>query len=159
MRQFILLLLVLVVFSCENAPESQWSELDLTRYNIPMTIMAPDSAKVASSTLSGIMQDVTVKSLEDNFSIQILASRASTNDMARLKADQLELVRANRYFEQVVSEEADGFIFQNQIDSTSHYGFRYIVYQGDQEFVFQNAFGVLFGEEAIRAMYEAVQQD
>jgi hypothetical protein len=159
MRQFILLLLVLIVLSCANTPESQWSELDLTRYNIPMKIMAPDSAKVASSTLSGIMQDVTVKSLEDDFSIQILASRASTNDMARLKADQLELVRANRYFEQVITEEADGFIFQNQIDTTAHYGFRYIVYQGDQEFVFQNAFGVLFDEEAIRAMYEAVQQD
>lgn len=159
MRQFTLLLLVLVVFSCTNTPESQWSELDLTRYNVPMKIMAPDSAKVASSTLSGIMQDVTIKSMEDDYSIQILSSQASTNDMARLKAHQLELVRGNRYFEQVVTEEPDGFIFQNQIDSSAHYGFRYIVYQGDQEFVFQNAFGELFDEAAIRAMYEAVQQD
>ena len=95
---------------------------------------------------------------DSDYSIQILASQASTNDMTRLKAEQLELVRDNRYFSKVVREEDNGFISENQIDSTSIFGFRYIIYQGDQEFVFQNGFDATYGLEAIEAMYSAVKQ-
>lgn len=128
------------------------------QYNVPVTIMAPDSAKVKANNLSGIMQDVTIKSIDDDYSIQVLASQASTNDMTRLKAEQLQLVRDNRYFDSVLSEEANGFIFLNKIDSTSLYGFRHIIYQGDQEFVFQNSFDGIFTLEQVEAMYAAVKQ-
>ncbi len=78
--------------------------------------------------------------------------------MARLKSGQLDLVRDNRYFESIVREEEQGFIFLNMIDSTSLYGFRYIIYQGDQEFVFQNAFDGTFNLMEVEAMYAAVKQ-
>jgi hypothetical protein len=158
MRALCFLVLSLLLASCATDPAGSWSELDLTAYNLPVKIMAPDSAKVISSNLSSIMRDVTIKSEEDDYSIQILASQASTNDMTRLKAEQLELVRDNRYFSKVVREEDNGFIFENQIDSTSIFGFRYIIYQGDQEFVFQNGFDATYGLEAIEAMYSAVKQ-
>ncbi len=158
MRVLCFLVLSLLLASCATDPAGNWSELDLTGYNLPVKIMAPDSAKVISSNLSSIMRDVTVKSEEDDYSIQILASQASTNDMTRLKAEQLELVRDNRYFSKVVREEDNGFIFENQIDSTSIFGFRYIIYQGDQEFVFQNGFDSTYGLEAIEAMFSAVKQ-
>ncbi|SER26585.1 hypothetical protein [Neolewinella agarilytica] len=158
MRALCFLVLSLLLASCATDPAGNWSELDLTAYNLPVKIMAPDSAKVISSNLSSIMRDVTIKSEEDDYSIQILASQASTNDMTRLKAEQLELVRDNRYFSKVVREEDNGFIFENQIDSTSIFGFRYIIYQGDQEFVFQNGFDATYGLEAIEAMYSAVKQ-
>ncbi|MEM6771812.1 MAG: hypothetical protein AAF597_14610, partial [Bacteroidota bacterium] len=109
--------------------------------------------------LSGIMQDVTIKSPEDNYSVQVLGSRAATNDMAKLKAEQLDLVRSNRYFERIVTEEPDGFIFENKIDSTAIFGFRYIIYQGDQEFVFQNGLEGTFSLADIEAMYAAVKQE
>lgn len=149
--------LALFLFACASDPADQWKELDLMKYQIPVKIMAPDSAKVNATNLSGIMQDVTVKSPADRYSVQVLASQASTNDMARLKAEQLELVRDNRYFESIVREEPDGFIFQNLIDSTSLYGFRHIIYQGDQEFVFQNSFDGTFNLEEVEAMYAAVK--
>ena len=158
MRALCFLVLSLLLASCATDPAGSWSELDLTAHNLPVKIMAPDSAKVISSNLSSIMRDVTIKSEEDDYSIQILASQASTNDMTRLKAEQLELVRDNRYFSKVVREEDNGFIFENQIDSTSIFGFRYIIYQGDQEFVFQNGFDATYGLEAIEAMYSAVKQ-
>ena len=158
MRALCFLLLSLLLASCAKDSASDWSELDLTAYSLPVKIMAPDSAKVVSSNFSSIMQDVTVKSEADEYSVQILASQASTNDMTRLKAEQLELVRDNRYFSKVVREEDNGFIFENQIDSTSIFGFRYIIYQGDKEFVFQNGFDATYGQEAIEAMYAAVQQ-
>ncbi len=157
MRHLFLLLFALTCFACTSDPAQNWQELDLMKYNVPVSILAPDSAKVVSSNLSGIMQDVTIKSLADNYSIQVLGSQASTNDMTRLKAEQLELVRDNRYFESIVHEEPQGFVFRNLIDSTELYGFRHIVYVGDKEFVFQNAFDGTFNLEQIEAMYAAVK--
>jgi len=150
--------LALILLACAAEATDNWKELDLMKYQIPVKIMAPDSAKVNATNLSGIMQDVTVRSPADRYSVQVLASQASTNDMARLKSEQLELVRDNRYFERIVREEPDGFVFLNQIDSTSLYGFRHIIYRGDQEFVFQNSFDGTFNLEEIEAMYAAVKQ-
>ena len=153
------LLLTLILFSCGGDSDAdKWKPLDLMKYNVPITITAPDSAKVNATNLSGIMQDVTIKSLADRYSVQVLASRAAYNDLARLKSDQLDLVRDNRYFESVVREEEQGFVWQRKIDTTSYYGFRYIIYQGDQEFVFQDAFDGTFNLAEIEAMYAAVKQ-
>ncbi|MEL7160773.1 MAG: hypothetical protein AAFN92_08445 [Bacteroidota bacterium] len=158
MRYTVLAFLALLFVACTSDRAQEWPALDLTRHNIPLTIQAPDSAKVNAVSRLGIMQDVTIKSEADDYSIQVLASQATTNDMTRLRAEQLELVRDNRYFESVVREDPDGFIFQNRIDTTAVYGFRYIVYQGDREFVFQNGFDGIFGLPAIEAMYAAVKQ-
>ena len=159
-RIFLYLAFPIFVCTCGLAEESRdgYAELSLMRYNVPFTIQAPDSAKVVSSSLSGVMKDVTIKSPADRFDVQILSSRASTNDMARLKSEQLDAVRDNRYFNRIVSEEANGFIFENKIDSSSLYGFRYIRYANDQEFVFQNSLGGSYTEEEIRKMYEAVKE-
>lgn len=153
-----LVLLVVLLFACESGPSGDWNELNLMRYSIPVSIMAPDSAKVSTAEVSGVMRDVTITSEEDNFAIQIFSGRAFTNDLARLKADQLELVRENPYFEQIVFEEPSGFIFENRIDSTANFGFRYILYRGDNEIIFQNGMGRIFSEEEARSMYEAVKQ-
>lgn len=158
MRLLLPLLLCVCCFACGSDSSSDWAELDLTGHRVAVSIMAPDSAKVASKTVAGIIQDVTIKSPADNYSVQVLGSRASSNDMARLKAEQLELVRDNRYFERILTEEPNGFIYENKIDSTTIYGFRYIVYQGDQEFVFQNGMEGTFNLVDIEAMYSAVKQ-
>ncbi len=158
MRQLLILSLTVLLIACATDAADEWKELDLTKYNVPLKIAAPDSAKVVSQTLSGIMHDVTIKSPEDNFDVQVLASRAQTNDMSRLKAEQLESVRDGRYFERVVREEPNGFVFENKIDTAAHYGFRYIVYQGDQEFVFQNGLGRTYDEEQIERMYASIKQ-
>lgn len=157
MRFFCLLALPFLLFTCAGEDADKWGDLDLMKYNIPLTIAAPDSAKVVSTKLS-IMQDVTVTSPADRYAVQILASQASTNDMARLKAEQLELVRDNRYFSNIVREEATGFLFENKIDSTSLFGFRHIVYQGDREFIFQNSFDGIFTLPEVEAMYKAVKK-
>ncbi len=158
MRLFPFLLLTpLLYLACSADGTAGYQELDLTPYNIPVTIQAPDSAKVVSGSLSGLIDDVTVKSPADRYALQILASAASTNDMTRLKAEELELVRENRYFEQIVSEEPAGFVFENRIDTTSLYGFRYIVYRGDREIVFQNTFDGVFSLEEIQRMYDSVK--
>ncbi|MFT7120189.1 MAG: hypothetical protein ACJAZ9_000359 [Neolewinella sp.] len=159
MRLLTLFAVSLIIFACASEPGSDWKARDLTGYNIPISIMVPDSAVIEANNLSGIMQDVTIESKVDDYSVQVLANQASTSDMAKLKSEQLELVRDNRYFSRIISEEPTGFIFENQIDSTSIYGFRYIIYQGDQQFVFQNGFNGTFGLLEIERMYSAVKQD
>ena len=124
----------------------------------PINMRAPDRAKVNANNRAAIMQDVSIKSIDQDSSIQVLASQAINNDMHRLKAAPLHLVRDNRYFDSVLSEEANGFIFLNKIDSTSLYGFRHIIYQGDQEFGCQNSFEGIFTLEQLEAMYAAVKQ-
>ncbi|PPK86294.1 hypothetical protein CLV84_3217 [Neolewinella xylanilytica] len=151
------LLILFLLPSCENNGRGGYGELDLTAYSIPVTIQAPDSATVQSQSLSGVIDDVLIKSPADRYAVQVLASDAATNDMARLKADQLELVRDNRYFARVVEEEPQGFIFENKIDTTSVYGFRYIIYRGDREIVFQNSFDGVFTLPEIESMYASVK--
>ena len=157
--RFWLFFLVPVISSCASEERSDYAALDLTEYNIPVTIMAPDSAEVQSQSLSGVMDDVTIRSTADRYAVQVLANTARTNDMARLKADQLELVRDNRYFARVVEEEPQGFIFENKIDTTSAFGFRYIIYRGDREIVFQNSFDGVFNLDEVRSMYESVKPE
>ena len=158
MRQTVLyVLLLLVISSCGQDDRGDYADLDLTGYNIPVTIQAPDSAVVKAQSLSGLIDDVTIASPADRYAVQVLASAARTNDMARLKAQQLELVRDNRYFDRIVEEEPQGFIFENKIDTTSAYGFRYIVYRGDREIVFQNSFDGVFTLPEVRNMYESVK--
>lgn len=147
----------LTALGCTEDAANEWGPLDLTSYNVPVTINAPDSATVVAGTLSGVIDDIIIKSAADRYAIQILASSATTNDMTRLKAEELELVRDNRYFERVVSEEASGFIFENKIDTTSVFGFRHIVYRGDREIVFQNTFDGVYTLPETEAMYESVK--
>lgn len=154
---FLLLLVPLLCPSCSADGSTDYADLDLTAYNIPVTIRAPDSARVVSGSLSGLMDDITVKSAADRYAVQILASAASTNDMTRMKAEQLELVRENRYFEKIVSEDPAGFVFENRIDTTSLYGFRYIVYRGDREIVFQNSFDGVYQLDEIQRMYDSIK--
>ncbi len=158
MRLYLLVALsYLFLLGCGGDGPEGYTDLDLTTYNIPVTISAPDSATVTSGNLSGLMQDVTISSPANRYAVQVLASDATTNDMARLKAEELELVRGNRYFERIVEEEPQGFIFENKIDTTSAYGFRYIVYRGDREFVFQNSFDGVFSLPEVSKMYESVK--
>ena len=155
-RLLALIFLWMSLLACGGEEETNYRALDLTEYNIPLTIQAPDSARVVAGKLGGI-EDVTVRSPADRYAVQILASTAQTNDMARLKADELEAVRDNRYFERIVTEEPAGFVFENKIDTTSAYGFRYIVYQGDRVIVFQNSFDGVYTLPEVESMYNSVK--
>ncbi len=143
--------------ACTQDKGPKWAPLDLMPYGVPLTIEAPDSAKVKTTDL-GLIKDITVKEGEDYY-IQLYASSASTNDVAKIKTDQLSEVKNNRFFSKIVKEEADGFIYETAIDSANiNYGFRYIYLQGDMEYIFQTGLIGTFTQEETEMMYEAVQQ-
>jgi hypothetical protein len=121
--------------------------------------MAPDSAKVKSGNMSGMLRDVTILSEDDNYAVQVFSGQAFTQDLAKLKAGQLDLVRGNRYFERIVEEDPSGFVFENKIDTVANFGFRHVIFKGDKEIVFQNGMGRIFTEAEARKMYVAVKQN
>ena len=152
------LLLVFFLLSC--TPEGHvkgWQPLDLLPYGVPVSVLAPPEASVKTGRLhSVLLKDLTIEGGSD-YNIQLFYSPAVTNDIARLKNDQVQNVRANRYFQKIVSEEVAGFIYQSMIDSTSSYGFRFVKLQGDLELNFQTGMSHLFSLEEVQLMYEAVK--
>ncbi|MCB0639649.1 MAG: hypothetical protein KDC54_23660 [Lewinella sp.] len=153
-----LLLLVLIWSACqpEGHPKG-WQPLDLLPYGAPLTIMAPPGAEVKQGRMnSNLFKDVIIKG-GDDYNVQLFIATALTNDIARLKNEQLSIVKRNRYFRRVVREDAAGFIYQMMIDSLPSYGFRFVKIQGDGEYTFQTGMGNIFTQEEAQLMYEAVK--
>lgn len=146
-------------YACKSDPVQDWKETDLLACcQLPITVLAPDSAKIKNSNLGDLFKDVTIKSGSD-YSVQIYASEATTNDIAKIKSEQLKQVKEFPFFSKMVEEDENGFIYENVIDSSNiNYGFRYIAVKGDMEYIFQPGLTGLFTEGQIRRMYEAVKQ-
>lgn len=149
----------LILTSCQSDTNSNMKEQDLLSYGIPVTIMAPDSINVKTNDMAGgLIKDVVVDG-GPGYNLQIIVSPAETNDIAKIKADQIANVKINRYFSKIVEEEESGFIYETAIDSNHiNYGFRYILIQGAEEFIFQSGLAGTFSQEEAKAMYEAVKQ-
>jgi len=161
MKNHYLLLAVIIIglFACQNNATTKLKELNLLQYNIPITIMAPDSAKVVAGSLS-FSQDITIKSPEDNFDLQIFAYDATTTDLATVKASHLAEVKSNAYFSKIIEEEEAGFIYSMVYDSTAtNYGFKYLKIQGDKEYIFQTGLVGNFGLDDVKIMYQAVKNE
>lgn len=147
------------LFACQNASNTKLQSLDLLQYGIPITIMAPDSAKVVAGSLS-FSQDITIKSPVDNYDVQIFAYDATTTDLSAVKASHIAEAKSNAYFSEIIEEEDAGFIYSTIFDSTAtNYGFKYLKIQGDKEYIFQTGLVGTFGLEDVKMMYEAVKNE
>ena len=74
-RFFITLLVSIIILSRQSDGKAGWQELNLMRYNIPVSIMAPDSAEVKTAEVSGVMRDVTIEDNENDFLVQIFSGQ------------------------------------------------------------------------------------
>jgi hypothetical protein len=154
---FLLAAVSLLVTSCgEEKSQSDFVELDLLSDGMPIVIQAPSDPIIKSINLS-ISRDITVKKGPD-FSIQIYESDARVRNPAAIKARLIFEVQGHKYFNKIMSDDDQGFIYQTMIDSSNiSYGFRHFRLQGDKEYVFQTAIGGKFTLEAVQEMYHAVQ--
>ena len=159
-KHYLVLAIILIgLLACGDNTTTPLKELNLLQYNIPITIMAPDSAKVVAGSLS-FSQDITIKSPADNFDIQIFAYDATTTDLTAVKASHLAEIKSNAYFSEIVEEETDGFIYAMNFDSTAtNYGFKYLKIQGDKEYIFQTGLVGNFGLDDVKMMYKAVKNE
>lgn len=142
--------------NCSNEPTMNLNSQNLLSYGIPLTIMAPDSATIKKEDW-GSMQIVTVKKGKD-YDLQVQSSEATSMDVATVKAQKIIDVKNERYFSKIIKEDPNGFVFETQPDSmTNYYGFRYIMIQGDREYVIQNGLAGTYTLEQAESMYEAIK--
>ena len=157
MRIFtITIIIAAFLIGCSSEPQMNMTEKNMLEYGVPLTIMVPDSADIKKEDW-GSMQIVTVKKGKD-YDLQIQSSDAATSDIATLKAQKIIDVKNERYFSKIIKEDEHGFVYENQIDSTTnYYGFRYISIQGDKEYIIQNGLAGTYTLEQAEMMYEAVK--
>lgn len=144
------------IISCSKNNKPVYVELDLMSYEMPIVLQAPADAEIKKMDLI-VQKDITVKS-GDEFYVQIFESDVSIDDPAKVKEELLKNVQENPFFNELISEEPNGFIYKTKIDSTrENYGFRYVRIQGDKEYTFQTGLIGQFTLEQVRSMYEAVK--
>lgn len=147
---------ILVLLACTKDKMADLKPLNLLQYGMPLTIMAPDSADIKKENWVS-QQGISVKKGKD-YSIQVWSADASTTDIATIKAAKIAELKEERFFSRIVTEDPDGFIFENKIDSmTMYYGFRQFSVQGDKEFIIQNGLAGNFSLDQAELMYQAVK--
>ncbi len=154
---FLLAAASLATLSCgEDKSESAFVELDLLSYGMPIVIHAPADPVIEKINLT-IQQNITVKKGPD-YSLQIYQSDALVSNVAAIKARLLYEVQGHKFYQKIMSDDDQGFIYQTAIDTSNiNYGFRYFRLQGDKEYVFQTALGGKFTLEAVQDMYDSVK--
>lgn len=149
-----LAVMVILVIGCSGSG-SGWKDTNLISHGIPITIQAPDSLDVRRSSIA-FQEDITLKG-SNGFEVQVFISDAYVNNQADAIRSQRESVQESPYFHSIVSEDENGFVFENRIDS-SHlsFGFRHVRLMGGKEYVFQEPLISSFTEDQASRLYEAV---
>ena len=148
--------LVYCVTSTGCSDESQDDhlvEMELMAHGMPIVIKAPEDALIETMDLV-LQKDLTIK--KGDYFVQIFESDATTYNIAEIKSRLLGEVQSNKYYQKIITEDPDGFIYQTAIDSSYiNYGFRRVRIQGDKEYVFQTGLRGQFPLEAVEMMYRA----
>lgn len=152
---FFTCLVFLLWTGCQK--DKDMNPLDLTDHGLPITILAPDSAVIQEKDYN-FMRDITVRK-GDHFFLQIFEFAAPRQDAAGEKLRQLAAVQQDPYFQKVIREEDQGFIFSKLADSTQvDYDFRYVRILGEKELIFQAGLVGTFSLDDVTRMYNAVQE-
>lgn len=150
------LMLSLFTACKDSTPTRNLDALDLMKHGLPIKINAPAGAEVVADDL-GFMKDVTVKG-QDNYFVQIISGVATTTDPKTIIAEQKKEVQAGPFFSEIISEDANGFIFKKEVTPERiNYDFRSVKIQGDQEYVFQTGLMGQFSLGEVKAMYASVK--
>ncbi len=127
-------------------------EKDLLSYGVPLTLQVPDSAEI-TLTEWGLQKDITIVDAKSGYNLQVFNSKALTHNLEKLKENQRALVEEGPYFSKIITDEADGFVFELKVDSTINYDFRHFKIQGDQEYLFQGGLMSRYSLEEAQKIY------
>lgn len=152
-RILIVFALFILIASCNNS-KIETTSLDLIDYGISLTVNAPKTASVTQPSNS---PEVWIVDSTSNFEIQIRKSLSLTNDLTKVKEEELSLVKSTTGFSKIISETDNGFIFEENFDETS-YDFRYFVVQGDHKFIFQKMFTSNLTLEDVENIFEIISE-
>ena len=140
----------------DGGSKIELSELDLLGQGLPIVIQAPADPLIESNTL-GIYRVVSVRRNPD-FNVDIYESDVTSRNTAAIKARLLRDVQEHPFFQKIITDDEQGFIYQTAVDSNYiNHGFRYFKLQGDKEYVFQTGITGQYTLEQVEVMYSAVQ--
>ena len=154
MRIISILLLLFFVAACSSDKHNYFKPLNLIEYDVPLTILAPDSVDVTKANL-GVQSEVSIKSQNsDDYHVRIYFGEA-TGSLESTKTQQLKFLKETGIFSKVLLDEPNGFVYETAIDSSFlNYGFRRVVIMGTREYVFHSGSGT-YTEEQAKEMYHS----
>ncbi len=173
--KFYILLLVVAVFSYCGSGSSDdngdgdiqstfgedYTEYDLSEYEIPVLIAAPIGAKVAPGVGNGAfggVKTINYEVVKDDFVLDvnhITGAKYSLEDLMtseKLFAEELE------GFAGFVVEEENGFIYKVNTGEGEDFGFYYVIFKNEQPVEFGVGFSYSsFTLEQVKKMYEVAK--
>ncbi|MEZ4907411.1 MAG: hypothetical protein R2771_07180 [Saprospiraceae bacterium] len=159
---YLSLIFVVFTFSCKEKNQEiaenneHYESMDLMDKGIPLKINAPEGTKVKVD-VENFYKDITLND-DNGYNIQIIATEAFTDSLYSIKQELISEVEKNPFFNKMISDEANGFIFEKKTnDSTYNYDFRYVKIQDGQQFVFQAGLYGLFTKDQVLKMYDSVK--
>ncbi len=159
LKRLVPVLILLVLVSCgddsDGVPKDM-IETSLLSYGMPVVVYTPPNPVITKRDMR-VQREVSINKGK-SYAVDVYESSAPTRDLAAVKSRLLFEVQGNPYYQKVISEDDQGFIYQTAIDSSYiNYGFRYFFIQGDNEYVFQSGLGTKFELEDVENMYKAVK--
>lgn len=154
MKNILFFVIAMLTMTACKQTATKMTAVDLLKFGIPITVQAPENAKVTQPYGEG---EVWIQDEASNFDVQVTKMVTLGNDAAKVKSEQLEATKAVDGFSKLIMEEKSGFIFEENID-VLNYDFKYIVVQGDKQYIFQKGFTTIATLEEVEMMYNAVKQ-
>ncbi len=146
----------LLLFPSCQKEEKGMKALDLSPYGLPLSILAPDSALVTVKVYP-FMRDINIRK-DDHFHIELFELQSNKNDPATEKKRQMNAIKKDPTFVEILKEYDQGFIYSKKRDSTTiDYDFRYFRYLGEKQLIFQSGVLTAFGLKDIEQMVEAIK--
>lgn len=160
-RNIILLVFLfnLILIGCKTDSTANFEDLNLIEYGLPVTIQAPTDADIKTMEF-GPIKDVSIKKNDVNYFVQIFSSDIRSSDFEKIKMEVKEEVESEPFFNEMIEERTDGFIYHTKMDSTlDSYGFRVLKIQGDYEIRFQQGLLGTFSLDDAKTMYTSVSEN
>lgn len=155
-RFFYFILIVIVAASCQNSkPNRDTGKLDLLKYGIPDAIAAPKDAEV-SKIGQGSLVDISIKNKTD-YDVQVFMGDTYTTDIQKLKQDKKVEITANPYFNIIVEEFDQGFIYEKIVGyEQKSYDFKIVKIIGTKEVNYQCGNSKEFTEAEVKKMVASI---
>lgn len=159
MTRLLTLSAILLTWAACTNDSNDMVPLDLfAQGGLPITIMAPDSARVTQGIdLPGTKEVIITAG--DDYGVQVTQSPRSSGTVASLVEDAKATVRGGEFFKEIVQEYEDGFVFSTSINDNPEddsYDFRRIRLKGDYVYEFGTQFGEQYSQAQAEQMYESV---
>jgi hypothetical protein len=163
-KTVILGFLALVLMACGSEEKQQVEKmetLDLNKYEVPVSIQAPEGAKVSPNPASTegleisngtnffvLLEQIKPEDSEDEVEL----------DLAKVKEEALEYQKSGGYLSKVLVNDKNGFVYEIKDEEIGQtFGFFYTIKIEKERVDFRASQQKKFTQEEVMKMYEAVK--